>query len=82
MIAWTSKISRSIVGSALASDKPPIWTQASRVEAPTMRDAVARACQRARGLNRDLIANLGTLDCVVAKDNVDFLGHQVAWPMF
>ena len=28
-----------------------------------------------RGLKRDLIAHLGTLDFVVAKDNVVFLGH-------
>lgn len=31
----------------------------------------------ARGLKRDLIAHLGTLDFVVAKDNVVFLGPAV-----
>jgi DNA replication protein DnaC len=30
--------------------------------------------EHARGLKRDLIAHLGTLDFVVAKDNVVFLG--------
>jgi DNA replication protein DnaC len=32
----------------------------------------------ARGLKRDLIAHLGTLDFVTAKDNVVFLGPPEA----
>ena len=34
--------------------------------------------EHARGLKRDLIAHLGTLDFVVAKDNVVFLGPPEA----
>ena len=56
------------------------------LKAPTLREAVPRLAERARAegwsheeylaacLQRDLIAHLGTLDFVVARQNVVFLG--------
>jgi hypothetical protein len=38
--------------------------------------------EHARGLKRDLIAHLGTLDFVVAKDNVVFLGPPGTGPIW
>jgi DNA replication protein DnaC len=63
--------------SATGGLRPGITRRGSRIRAarfPARKSLEEFDFDHARGLKRDTIAHLGTLDFVTAKDNVVFLG--------